>query len=137
MLSSLSMDKLSPATRVGLVLINLLGLSLCAGVVAMLRSPWHSPAMLVNQLAAVAFVLALCAAALGGVPGRLLTLAGAANVLVLVGALGLAAWELAKAAPWQSAAGFAAMAGAIPAINTAWWLLSRQRVVALPGHFKR
>jgi len=137
MLSSLSMDKLSPATRVVLVLINLLGLSLCAGVVAMLRSPWHSPAMLVNQLAAVAFVLALCAAALGGVPGRLLTLAGAANVLVLVGALGLAAWELAKAAPWQSAAGFAAMAGAIPAINTAWWLLSRQRVVALPGHFKR
>ncbi len=93
--------------------------------------------MLVNQLAAVAFVLALCAAALGGVPGRLLALAGAANVLALVGALGLAAWELAKAAPWQSAAGFAAMAGAIPAINTAWWLLSRQRIVALPGHFKR
>ncbi|KRC34403.1 hypothetical protein ASE28_08610 [Acidovorax sp. Root219] len=93
--------------------------------------------MLVNQLAAVAFVLALCAAALGGVPGRPLALAGAANGLALVGALGLAAWEVAKAAPWQSAAGFAAMAGAIPAINTAWWLLSRQRIVALPGHFKR
>lgn len=28
------------------------------------------------------------------------------------------------------------MAGAIPAINTVWWLLSRQRIVALPGHFK-
>lgn len=136
MLSSLHIAKPSPATRVVFVLINLLGLSLCAGVVALLRNPWHSPAMLVNQLAAVAFVLALCAAALGGVPGRLLALAGAANVLVLVGALGLAAWELAKAAPWQSAAGFAAMAVAIPAINTAWWLLSRQRVVALHGQLK-
>lgn len=136
MLPTLHIVKPSPATRVVLVLINLFGLCLCVGIVALLRSPWHSPAMLVNQLAAVAFLLALCAAALGGVPGRLLALAGAANALVLVGALGLAAWELAKAAPWQSAAGFAAMAGAIPAINTAWWLLSRERIVALAGHFK-
>ncbi|CAN7494847.1 hypothetical protein LJR118_003441 [Acidovorax sp. LjRoot118] len=136
MLSSLQIAKPSPATCVVLFLINLLGFFLCLGAITLLRSPWHSPAMLLSQLAAVAFVLALCAAALGGGPGRLLALAGAANVLVLVGALGLAAWELAKAAPWQSAAGFAAMAGAIPAINTVWWLLSRQRIVALPGHFK-
>lgn len=134
--SLLHIAKLSPATRVVLFLINLLGLVLCLGGVTLLRSPWHSPAMLVSQMAAAAFLLALCAAVLGGVPGRLLALAGATNALVLVGALGLAAWELAKAAPWQSAAGFAAMAGAIPVINTAWWLLSRQRLVKPHGHFK-
>ena len=116
----------SPPTRVVLVLTNFLGLCLCMWVVALLRGSWHSPAMLLNTLAAVAFVLCLCAAARGGIPRRLLALAGMANLLVLVGVFALAAWELAGATPWQSATGFVAMAGAIPAINATWWLLSRQ-----------
>lgn len=117
----------SLATRVVLVLTNFLGLCLCMWVVALLRGPWHSPAILLNTLAAVAFVLSLCAAARRGVPRRLLALAGTANLFVLFGVFALAAWELAGDTPWQSATGFAAMAGAIPVINAAWWLLSRQQ----------
>lgn len=113
------------AARIALVLINFLGLWLCAGVVALLRGPWHTPAMLLNTLAAVAFVLALWAAVRRGVPNRLLTIAGIANLLTLAGVVLLAAWELADATPWQSAAGFTLMASVIPTINAISWGLAR------------
>lgn len=117
----------STITRMGLGLINLLGLWLCAGVVALLRTPWHTPAMLANLLAAAAFALALCAAVRGGISGRLVALAGGVNVLAILAVLALAAWELASGVPWQSAAGMVSVGGAVPAINAAWWLASQHR----------
>lgn len=127
-LSRVSDAAMSPPTRVVFGLMNLFGLWLCAGVVALLRSPWQTPAMLLNLLAAAAFVLAFCAAARGGVPGRLLTFAGAANLLALLGVFALAAWEGDSGTPWQSVAGIVGMASPIPAINAAWWFFCRRKL---------